>query len=211
VNFDRVAPFYRTLEAIAFGNALQRARIRWLRAIPKPGRALILGEGNGRFVCELLKVYPGAQIDCVDASERMLELVKTRLNADAAGATDRVRFLHRDIREWAPGGSYDLIVTHFVLDCFEAGEMRRVVEKLGYAATSEATWLLADFTVPQTALARLHAKVWLRAMYSFFRLAAGLRTKELFDPTGELIIHGFVCQSREVSRFGMLKSEVWRC
>jgi ubiquinone/menaquinone biosynthesis C-methylase UbiE len=207
VNFDRVAPFYRTLEAIVFGNGLQRARIRWLCTIPKPDRALILGEGNGRFLCELLKVYPGLQIDCVDASARMLGLVKARLNA---GAIERVRFLHRDITYWRPGDAYDLIVTHFVLDCFEAREVKRVVEKLACAATSDATWLLADFTLPETGLARLHAKIWLRVMYWFFWLAAGLRTSELVDPTGELTAHGFVCQSREVSRFGMLKSEVWR-
>jgi ubiquinone/menaquinone biosynthesis C-methylase UbiE len=204
VNFDRVAPFYEALETIAFGNALLRARIRWLRAIPSPGRALILGEGNGRFVSELLKVHPGVRIDCVDASAAMLKLVEARL-----GEVSGVRFLRRDIREWTPVDSYDLIVTHFVLDCFEASEVKLVVEKLARVATRDATWLLADFTLPQSAFARLQAKIWLRAMYFFFRLTAGLRTKELIDPTGDLSAQGFTCRSREVSRFGMLKSEMW--
>jgi trans-aconitate methyltransferase len=204
VNFDRVAPFYGTLERIAFGNALQRARTRWLRAIPKPGKALILGEGNGRFISELLKVHPDIEIDCVDASAVMLGLVNAR-----AGSASGVRLMQRDIREWTPEGPYDLIVTHFVLDCFGTEDVKLVVEKLAGAATSDATWLLADFQVPQTALARLHAKVWLGAMYAFFRVAAGLRTSELVNPTDELSAQGFVCRSRELSRLGMLKSEMW--
>jgi ubiquinone/menaquinone biosynthesis C-methylase UbiE len=208
VNFDRVAPFYEALETIAYGHALQRARIRWLRAIPSPGRALILGEGNGRFVSELLKAHPGVKIDCVDASAAMLKLVKRRLG-EASGVGSGMRFLQRDIREWTPVDSYDLIVTHFVLDCFEASEVKVVVEKLARVATRDATWLLADFTVPQSALARMQAKVWLRAMYFFFRVTAGLRTSELIDPTGDLSAQGFARRSREVSRLGMLKSEMW--
>jgi ubiquinone/menaquinone biosynthesis C-methylase UbiE len=208
VNFDRVAPFYRTLETIVFGSALQRARIRWLRAIPKPAKALIIGEGDGRFVSELLRVHPGLEVDCVDASAEMLEQAKMRLgeNSDVASG---VRFLQCDIREWTPVELYDLVVTHFVLDCFDAEDVKLVVEKLARISTEDATWLLADFQIPRTALARMHAKVWLRAMYIFFRTTAGLRTKELVDPTDPLSAQGFVCRSRELSRFGMLKSEMW--
>jgi ubiquinone/menaquinone biosynthesis C-methylase UbiE len=206
VSFDRIAPFYRTLETIVFGHALQRARTRWLRAITKPRKALILGEGNGRFICELFKVHPHLEIDCVDASAAMLELVKARVGANVPG---NVRLIQRDILEWTPAGSYDLIVTHFVLDCFEADEIETVVKKLANAATRDATWLLADFTLPERGLARMHAKIWLRAMYAFFRFTAGLRTRELVDPTGEVSARGFVCRARAISRFGILKSEMW--
>jgi ubiquinone/menaquinone biosynthesis C-methylase UbiE len=208
VNFDRVAPFYRSVETIAFGNALQRARIRWLRAIPSPGRALIVGEGNGRFVSELLKLHPGVEIDCVDASAAMLKLAGACLAQDSV-TPPAVRFLQRDVREWTTTERYDLIVTHFVLDCFEAVEVKMVVEKLARVATADATWLLADFTAPQSTFARMHAKAWLRAMYFFFRLTAGLRTIELVDPTADLTAQDFTCRARELSRFGMLKSELW--
>lgn len=209
MNFDRVAPFYRALETIAFGNALQRARTRWLRDMAEPGRALILGEGDGRFICELLDVHPALEIDCVDASARMLNLVEERLKTKLAVIRNRVRLMQRDIRTWTPEGSYDLIVTHFVLDCFGPGEIGTVVKKLARVATADATWLLADFAVPESAFARMHARISLRAMYAFFRLTTGLQTSELVDPTGDLSAQGFVCRWREMSRLGMLKSEMW--
>jgi hypothetical protein len=43
VSFDSIAPYYRWIETIVFGNALQRARIYWIDKIPRPGRALIVG------------------------------------------------------------------------------------------------------------------------------------------------------------------------
>jgi ubiquinone/menaquinone biosynthesis C-methylase UbiE len=207
VSFDRVAPFYHTLEAITFGNALQRARVRWIGELGDRRRALILGEGNGRFVCELVRAHPDLQIECVDDSGRMLALAERRLSSE--GHRANVRFVRQNIAEWEPMHPYDLIVTHFVLDCFAAEEMETIVQKLARAAMPGATWLLADFTVPPGKLAALQAKAWLRIMYAFFRITAGLRTKELVDATPYLRRHGFSCAAREVSRAGMLKSEMW--
>src|ERR1043165_8266693 len=67
VSFDAVTPWYRTLETVAFGNALQRARLACLAEIQAPSRVLIVGEGDGRFLFQLLRMHPSAEIDCVDA------------------------------------------------------------------------------------------------------------------------------------------------
>ena len=74
MSFDLLAPHYRWLETIVFGNALQKARTCWISNIPRPKRTLLLGAGNGRFLCELLQVHP--DVDCLDASERMLQLAR---------------------------------------------------------------------------------------------------------------------------------------
>src|SRR5437016_5407100 len=50
MNFDRVAPHYRWLETVTFGSALEKSRNYWIRRVPRPKRALIVGEGNGRFL-----------------------------------------------------------------------------------------------------------------------------------------------------------------
>lgn len=209
MSFDRIAPFYRSLETIAFGQALQRARTRWIADLSKPGRVLIVGEGDGRFLCELLRIHPGVQIDYVDASARMLRMAEARVRALFPNALSRVRFLQEDILRWTPAESYDVLVTHFVLDCFDAGALETVVRKLAHAAAPAATWLLADFSVPSLGLGNLHARLWLRVMYTFFRVTAGLRTTHLVDPTEEISAQGFVCRARDTSRLGMLKSEMW--
>src|SRR5947209_11342892 len=124
VSFDAIAPWYRTLETIAFGNALQRARVACLDEIGSPRRVLILGEGNGRFLRELLRKHPGIEVDCVEASGRMIDLARRRLEGMAPTAVSRVQFLHRDITSWNPEShGYDLIVTHFFLDCFPADNL----------------------------------------------------------------------------------------
>jgi ubiquinone/menaquinone biosynthesis C-methylase UbiE len=211
VSFDAIAPWYRTLETIAFGNALQRARRACLAEIQAPRRALIVGEGNGRFLEELLRAYPNASIDCVDASGRMLELARRRMERAAPELAGGIRFLQRDITSWmADERSYDLIVTHFVLDCFPETILPRVIDRLAAAADAKADWLVADFCLPQSGLVRLRARAWLALMYRFFRLTARIEANELVDPGPFLQSAGFMLSSQHLFRGGLLKSQWWR-
>jgi SAM-dependent methyltransferase len=107
VNFDLVAPHYRLLESIAFGNALQSARTCWIQQIPRPRRALIVGEGNGRFLCELLRAHPKIDIDCVEASGRMVALARARVRRLCAESLSTVRFFCLDVLDWSSPDSYD--------------------------------------------------------------------------------------------------------
>jgi SAM-dependent methyltransferase len=207
VSFDAVAPWYRTLETIAFGNALQRARVACLDEIGAARQALIVGEGNGRFLNELLRVHGDVEVDCVDASERMLSLAKNRVGPNAR----RVRFLQQDLIDWTPlSGGYDLIVTHFFLDCFPVDQLREVVRKLSQAATANAIWLLADFCVPNEGWDRWRARAWLGAMYRFFHYAAAIDARALVDPSPFMRSENFALVQEHLFRHGMLKSQLWR-
>jgi ubiquinone/menaquinone biosynthesis C-methylase UbiE len=211
VSFDSIAPAYRALETIAFGGNLQRARVACLGEIGTPRRALIVGEGNGRFLCELLRRHPNVAVDCVDASERMLELARQRIQRRSPAEATRIRFLRQDITSWMPSeASYDLIVTHFFLDCFSGNRIAEVVKGLSRSATPSATWLLADFCVPAEGFARIRASLWLAAMYRFFRFTARIEAAELEDPSPILRNAGFALASQHLSRRGMVKSELWR-
>jgi SAM-dependent methyltransferase len=207
VNFNVIAPWYRTLETMAFGNDLQRARVACLDEIGSPRRALIVGEGNGRFLRELLCRQPSIEVDCVDASERMLQIAQRRIAPHAC----RVTFLRRDIGSWTPPvAEYDLIVTHFFLDCFPKDRLSEIVGKLSESATADANWLLSDFCQPSRGFSRLRTRAWLAVMYRFFRYVARIEARELVDPSPFLVAHGFVRQKRHLFRRGILKSELWR-
>jgi ubiquinone/menaquinone biosynthesis C-methylase UbiE len=211
VSFDTLAPWYRTLEWIAFGDDLQRCRTACLGEIAAPRRALIVGEGNGRFLCELLRVYPGVEVDCIDASQRMLQLARKRLEREWPEAAPRVRFLQHDLTSWSPPEHhYDLVATHFFLDCFAETQLAAIVGKLAQAATGNANWLLADFCVPAKGVARLRAQAWLAVMYQFFRVTAGIGARQLVDPAPFLREEGFALVRQHSFRKGMLKSEMWR-
>ena len=211
MSFDAIAPWYRALEWIAFGGQLQRCRVACLGEIAGPRRALIVGEGNGRFLCELVRVHPTVEVDCLDASERMLQLARKRLEQTSSDYAARVRFVHKEIMEWkAPEDRYDLIVTHFILDCFREPELALIIKKLASAATADATWLLADFRVPSRGFARLRARVWLALMYGFFRVTARIEANELIDPAPCMQSQGFTLAMQHQFKSEMLKSESWR-
>ncbi|MEP6698566.1 MAG: class I SAM-dependent methyltransferase [Verrucomicrobiota bacterium] len=209
MSFDGIARWYRSLEWMAFRDELQHCRVACLGQIVTPRRALIVGEGDGRFLHQFLSKYPATEIDCLDASEQMLQLARERIR-DLPGR-ERVRFLHRDTESWAPPQNYyDLLVTHFVLDCFSEVQSPEIVEKLARAATDNASWLLADFCVPSAGFARLRARLWLAVMYKFFRLIARIPATRLIDPTRYLRAERFGLSGQELFRRGMLKSELWR-
>lgn len=209
MNFDRVAPFYQFLETIAFGETLQRARIHWIDKIDRPNRALIVGEGNGRFLRALLRIHPKIDIDCVDASAPMLELTRARLQRNCPEALAQIHFHHADIRAWSSPKTYDLIVTHFFLDCFNDHALAPIIARLADRTSAHSLWLISDFALPSRSAARVHAKIWLAAMYAFFRFTTGLNVNQLVDPRPHLQSHGFLRRSTRLFRSGLLHASVY--
>ncbi len=165
----------------------------------------MVGEGPGDFLRQFVYVHREATVDCLDASARMLELARRGVDP-----VSRVSFLEQNILSWTPSQSYDLLVTNFVLDCFPLSELKLLVQRLAGVAKPGAYWLLADFCVPTTAFARLHARIWLETLYWFFRTTTGIRAKRLVDPTPELRANGFRRVKQSQWRWGLVKSELWQ-
>lgn len=200
MSFDFVAPFYRRLETLVFGEQLQAARCAFVRQIGDPQRALVVGDGDGRFLAELLRTRPALKVDYLDSSAHMLELARAR------AGSERVRFLHADVREAVlPDGHYDLVVTHFFLDCFTEGSLREVVQILSAAASDGAVWLVADFRDNQRWLGRL----LLAAMHFFFRLIAGIEARRLIDYQPLLQAVGFRLTNETLSPNALVRSQRW--
>lgn len=182
--FDRLAPWYRALEYLAFGRSLERARRRHLPALAQRRQILVLGEGDGRCLRELAAIARRARIHVVDSSEAMLERARQQLPADAA---TRVTFEQADVRHMnILPAAYDAVVTLFILDCFEAPDAERVVARIRTALSPGALWAFADFVMPPTGWRRWRAAVWIRGLYFFFGLATGLAVTSL--PPSELLI-----------------------
>lgn len=205
MNFDRIAPIYHFLESLVFGDQLQQARVAFVRRIDAPRHALLLGEGNGRFMAELIRRHPGTRIDCVEASARMIALAQERVGPG------RVRFLHTDLRgATLPENRYDLVVTHFFLDCFSPAELRQVIQKLSRAASAEAVWLVADFCEPARGWRRWRARILIAVMYAFFRAAAGISARSLTQYAVPMEEEDFSLTSELLLPNEMIKSQMWR-
>lgn len=209
MSFEKLAPHYRWLEFVLAGEKLQRCRTAFLNPELKPDNILILGEGNGRFLVECCKLFPSSKVVCVDASQTMLRLAGRRL---AQNGMDRVNLelVHADALGWTPPKqSFDLLVTHFFLDCFREDQLPGLVERLAEAARPAARWLLADFQIPDRGLKRWRAKAIHQLMYTFFRITTRLPARRLHVPDGWLEHEGFSLKNRRVTDFGLLRSDLW--
>ena len=199
MNADRIARQYAWLEYAAFGDALQRRRVALLPEVAGARRVLVLGDGDGRFLDKLVRQNSQAQVDYADLSGRMLKL------AQARAGTERVTYHQADALEIAlPERSYDLIVTHFFLDCFNDAGAERLVERVARAACPRALWLVSEFRE-----CTFWTKPLLAVLYLFFGLTTGLRTRRLIDHHPLLAKHGFRMVRAESAWRGLLASELW--
>lgn len=207
MSFDRIAPFYRLMESVLAGGTLQRARTAWLGAVGQPRRALLVGEGPGRFLDAALTALPRTEFDCVDASAEMLRVASRGVQA---ADRDRVRFRREVLPKWSPEpDTFDLLVTHCFLDCFPATELEAIVAGLAGAARPGARWLLADFAMPKRGWTRWRARAIHAVMYGFFRWATGVRASALVAPQSAMARHGFELCGRKEFEWGLIGSELW--
>ena len=105
-NFDRLARIYKWMEFVTFGPFLSRCREAFLSEVRSARRAVVLGDGDGRFTAELLHVNSQVRIDAVDASPAMLQALLRRVRKNAG----RVSAHCADARDWQPANPpYDLV------------------------------------------------------------------------------------------------------
>jgi SAM-dependent methyltransferase len=206
-NFNYLARLYRWLEYLTFGLFLQRTRTHFLPELTHCRRALILGDGDGRFTARLLRTNPQIQVHAVDASPRMLH----SLQKEAGHHARRVTLEIADIRHWHPQSKnqYDLIVTHFFLDCLTISEVDDLIHRLAAATTSTTLWLISEFTIPPTLFGRIIAAPLVACLYLAFHLLTNLRLDHLPDHRQALTASGWSLQSKRTYLCGLLVSELW--
>lgn len=211
MNCDLLARPYQALEYTAFRKNLEKQRFAFLQQTLDCRRALILGEGDGRFLCRLAGLNSTIAIDCVEASAKMIEVAERRLQKARVAAPSRIRFLQRNALTGIDSTrAYDLIVTHFFLDCFSETDAKTLVNAIRNVCAPAAKWLIAEFQQPETGWRKWHARCWLNTMYFFFALATGLETRRLPDYQSHLSAAGFALQERRLAYADMISSEFWQ-
>jgi SAM-dependent methyltransferase len=208
-SFDRLAPVYQPLERVTFGPLLHRCRTAHLDQLAGCRRALVLGDGDGRFLADLLRANPHVRADSLDVSPGMIALARRRVAA-IPGAAGRARFVAADARTAPlPDAGYDLVVTNFFLDCFPADELARVVDRVAAVCLPGALWVDGDFRLPPGGWARPLARAALAGMYLFFQLVTRLPARQLTDPAPVLAARGFTPAAETRLLWGFLSSRVW--
>ena len=204
MNCDLIAPHYWWIERLGMGRALERRRRCFLPEIEQARRALVLGDGDGRFLRELLRRNAVVRADYVDVSLRMLELARQKAGGE------RVSYQQADAQTVTlPAGEYDLIATHFFFDCFGRSELERLIARVADAAKPGAQWIVSEFNIPRQGWPNTLGRLLVSALYLFFRIVTGLKTRHLVDHRPMLRSQGFRLISATHSRAALVVSELW--
>jgi hypothetical protein len=205
-NFDRLATLYRWMEYLTFGPWLNRIRCAFLTDLGACRRALVLGDGDGRFTERLLRSNPTIQIDAVEASPAMLNSLLRRAGPNAT----RVQTYLADARQWQPPTHpYDLVATHFFLDCLTTNEVQSLASQLRAAVSPSALWLVSEFSIPPGLFGRLAARPLVAALYVAFGWLTGLSVRVLPDYRTALSASGFSLVQDRTLLWGLLTGELW--
>ena len=206
VNFNPVARIYRWLEYLSFGPYLARCRDAQLAHLTSARRALLLGDGDGRFLQHLLAVNPELQADVVDSSRSMLAILERRIGRSGG---ERIRLHLADGLQWAPREHYDLIVSHFFLDCFFPDQLEQLFDRVLPHAQPGAQWVVSEFAVPRNPLTAFFARGIIASLYRVFGLLTGLPVRALPDYTRCMVRRGLVLSHERRFLAGLLRSELW--
>lgn len=205
-NFDRLAAVYRWMEWLSFGPVLWWCRCAFLGEMRDRRRALIFGDGDGRFTARLLGENPGMQIETIDASPAMLAALLRRARANAV----RVQTACLDARDWQPGSAFhDLIVTHFFLDCLSSREVQSLAVRVRESAQPHAIWVVSEFVVSESRFGRWIAQPVVSTLYRAFGVLTGLRQRRLPGHREAMRAAGFHLLREKRWLAGLLVSELW--
>lgn len=206
-DFDRIARPYRTLEYLTLGRKLEQTRLHFLPRLATAKNALVLGDGDGRFLAKLLAANMNLQATAIDGSAAMLDLLRDRCKPHL----HRLQTIQADALRYMPptDATYDLVVSHFFLDCFTEPELVRLLAQIAPALRPGSRWLLSDFRIPPGGF-HLPAQIFVRSLYFAFRVLTGLRTTRLPDHASVLSAAGFTRIGHQVFLSGMLATELWQ-
>ncbi len=204
--FDKLADVYRWLEYMTFGPLLQRCRVQYLPQVRNARRALLLGDGDGRFCAALLAEASHVHVTAVDESARMLQAMRVRV--ERAGNGRRLATVQADVAAGLPEGDVDLICTHFFLDCLDDAAVDGLAAGLRLRC-AKGYWVISEFAVPPGARGWFASAV-VGALYVAFGALTGLATRRLPGYAQALERHGFVCVAVHTRLMGLLRSELWQ-
>ncbi len=213
-NFDRLVSVYRWMEWASFGPWLWWCRCAFLSESGERRRALIFGDGDGRFTARLLQVNQAIRVDAIDSSPAMLR----SLLRSAGSAHARVNARAMDARMWRPWSTephssgargYDLVVSHFFLDCLTTEQVRSLAATVRSAVEPGAVWVVSEFAVPQGRFGRWIARPLVGMLYSAFGWLTGLKVRDLPDHRSALKGAGFSLLKTHSWLRGLLVSELW--
>ncbi|HEY5824352.1 MAG TPA: class I SAM-dependent methyltransferase [Cyclobacteriaceae bacterium] len=180
--YNRIAGIYDGLARIVFGKSMIQSQTIFLDQLQNCKSILVLGGGTGWWLSDLLKKSPHLNITFVDSSSEMIRRAKMKLEL-----SHHVDFIHGTVEDLQEERKFDGVVLFYFLDLFSEKDLEMVLQRIKVKIIPNSIWLVSDFVNKK----KWHA-VFLKLMYTFFRLTTGSNSKQLPDWQGQLDKAGLV-------------------
>ena len=207
--YDRLAKIYWLIEWTLFGGDLQRARTCLLDTLPQCKRMLILGDGDGRYLKEFVRIQSASEVTSVDQSGVMIERQVASVNSLSCNPS--IEWVHDDAKKLKfPKGEFDGLSMLFFLDCFRADEVREILPRfLGWVAPGGVIHFV-DFQEPAAGWWRLRGRLYLKLMHWFFGWQTGLENRKLVNFREEFNRLSVSLVAERVTCKGLIRSSIYR-
>jgi tRNA (cmo5U34)-methyltransferase len=202
--FDFVAPFYDFLVKLFFGSSISKIQNHFLSEVKGAHNILIFGGGTGQILLDCLNKNPLAHYYYLDISEKMINRTRQK------NTSSKVNFITGSYID-IPDQSFDVIITPFVLDCFNNENLKKeVIPKLKSHLIQNGKWLFSDFNHSEKSrFAKTLSICTIQLLYWFFNIICGLGVKKLPDFKQAFASNRLIVNAECESLYGMLVSSIY--
>src|SRR5687767_4231553 len=198
--YNLIAPFYDDLAGFVYGQPLFDAQTFYFSEIPDGGKVLILGGGSGWILPFLFRQKPNVQVSYVEASEKMIELAKTR-NCPV----DRVQFILGTEASIPFNFQFDAIILNFYVDGFSFNQLPSRLQLINTHMKTNAVWVVTDFV--DTGRPNHRLILWLT--HVFFRILIKHPNKRLVEWWKVFEQCGLKKKKEKLWKSGLIKSALY--
>jgi ubiquinone/menaquinone biosynthesis C-methylase UbiE len=209
MDFNKIAPYYSLLESLLFCGALQATRTSFIHYLVDAEKILLIGEGRGRLLKELLRLNPKAEVWVVEQSASMIEKMKCDLEPFDF---KKVTFINESFLTYPGTYQFDAVCTCFFFDCFESAEVKNGIGKIYSLLKVDGIWMNADFRFfhNHALHQRIAHRLLIQFLYGFFHLTTRLTAATLVCVETLACKSGFKVVETFKHAFLPLSSEVYR-
>lgn len=208
--FDRITGVYDFMACIFSFNRINKSQLAFLSHLSTQKTALILGGGTGYFLQKMLEQNKTIHITYVDVSAKMIAYSKKRVEENCPNTLYRVTFICAAVEdlEWQ---TYDVIVCNYILDLYNNAGLEVLAKKFKHNLNAEGFLYVTDFHIQETnGLLKWCTQMGLKALYTFFRYATQLRTKQLPEIDRLLTEQGFFISDSKSYLSGILMCRLYK-